>query len=208
MHGAAGVCLQAGANDGFRWRSRHAAQKLVATLDVRYGARAQAVEPVGKGCRVLTDSIVLSCGNVILAVPAPSAKAPCSASIGGAASALLATSYSSGVMVSCRTLEEYLLSDPLRHVYGLLVPGSVRSDLAAIGIESKKFGQRPGGRVQLLNLMLSNDAAKGATAMPDAFLTALVLRAAGKYLPGLESMFSSANVYRWRSLVRPLAGRG
>ncbi|HSP73110.1 MAG TPA: FAD-dependent oxidoreductase, partial [Gaiellaceae bacterium] len=170
-------------------------EALAEGLDVELRTRVDAVEPAGGGVRVHTGGAALECGRVVLATTAPVAARlyePASAAERG----LLATAYSSTIVVAVATAPGWRPPAALRDVYGLLVSRAEGGVLAAVGIESHKGPDRvPEG--ELLAAMVAGDAAAELLALSDGEVAERVLADLERHFPAVSSAVRFTRCYRW-----------
>jgi oxygen-dependent protoporphyrinogen oxidase len=134
--------------------------------------------------------------HLILALPAPEAKR-LYVSGDEVADRMMAVPYSATICVAVVTGAGFRLPEPLKDVYGLLIPRLERRHIAAICIETNKNkAGAPGG--QLLNILLCRASALAMMALPDNEVAAAVLDEAENYLPGLSARIATTRLYRWK----------
>lgn len=170
-------------------------QAIADRLDVATGMPVAMLRAGPAAVEVSTPDDRFDADYVILALPASAARGlhPGANEI---ESRLMATQYSSSINIACITDDRYRLPDRLRSVYGLLIPRRERGRIAAIGIESNKCrdGSAPG---QLLNLLLSNEAARALMTAPDETVVGRATEEAERHFTGLCAHIAVTRVYRW-----------
>jgi oxygen-dependent protoporphyrinogen oxidase len=104
--------------------------------------------------------------------------------------------YSASILVAVVTGSGFRLPDPVREVYGILVPRKERCHVAAICIEANKNRtSRQDG--QLVSLLLCHNSATAMMALPDVEVTAAAVEDAERFLPGLARHIAAQRIYRW-----------
>jgi oxygen-dependent protoporphyrinogen oxidase len=179
---------------------------LARGMDVMLNTSVQSIELVdGQAC-VHTASGNFIARHVILAVPAPVAKKLLVDSSDQSMASLLATPYSASINVACVTDAHFTLPENLNTAYGLLIPRNERATVAAVGIENNKNrGGDVGG--QLLNMMLSHDAAVRLMSSSDEDIVASAMQSVANYFPSLAAHAVHSRIYRW-PLAEPLSSVG
>lgn len=171
-------------------------EALAANLDISFHQTVQAIRHGQGGVELATSNGAMHSDFAVLAVPAPAALRLFGPEAGDLERQLMGTSYSSSILVACMTTEAFHLPEPLKSVYGVLIPRRERENIAAIAIEANKRPLRT-SRGQVLNLMLSNTSAGRMMPLSDEEILPGLLREAGHHLPGLESHLEAARIYRW-----------
>lgn len=174
-------------------------ETLAQGLDVMLNTSVQSIETVdgiNGPARVHTSCGTLLARHVILAVPAPVAKKLIGHAADQSMASLLATPYSASINVACVTDALFILPKKLVSDYGLLIPRKERATVAAVGIENNKNrGNQVAG--QLLNLMLSHDAAVRLMSSSDEEIVACAMQSVANYFPSLAAHVTHSRVYRW-----------
>lgn len=166
-------------------------------LDVRLDTPVSHVGMVDGRVRVESPSGKMEATHVVLAVPAPAAcKIVDRSNLCPIAGNLLATGYSSSIVVSIQTSAQFELPDVLADVYGLLIPEPERDHVAAVGIELNKR-RDVGGTGQLLNLMFCHQSAARDMQVEDGLLVAQAIRSVEPLFPSLSQHLVESRVIRW-----------
>ncbi len=184
-------------------------ETLARGLDVMLDTSVQSIEEVGGingHARVHTSCGTFMARHVILAVPAPVAEKLLVHSTDQSMASLLATPYSASINIACVTDAHFRLPENLTAAYGLLIPRKERATVAAVGIENNKNrGNAVAG--QLLNLMLSHDAAIRLMSSSDEEIVASAMQSVADYFPSLAAHVTHSRVYRW-PVAEPLSPVG
>ncbi|MGA3371123.1 MAG: NAD(P)/FAD-dependent oxidoreductase [Terracidiphilus sp.] len=170
-------------------------EAIAARLDVALHASVRSMTCDGDSVVVATDAARIEAEHVILAIPAHEAKR-LYRSDDEITNRLMAVPYSSTINIAVVAGSGFHLPEPLKDVYGLLVPRQERRQIAAICIEKNKY--RGGGQEgQLLNILLCHASAMAMMALPDDEIVAAATEEAEKFLPGLTAQIRAARLYRW-----------
>lgn len=174
-------------------------EALAARLDVRYREPVLEVREEPSGASVQTRSGGWSAAHAVLAVPAPQAQRLWR-SADPSARPLLATPYSSSINVSLRLDHRYRLPEALRRLYGMLVPRPERRGIAALALELHKSADRrapSAGAGPLVQVMLSDAAARTWMSLGDEALLAELQGDLDRLLPGCRAALEDVAVFRW-----------
>lgn len=121
---------------------------------------------------------------------------------------LLATPYSSTLVIAVAVKDSYLLPPEYAQIYGLYIPKREGSIFSAITIEEFKDKHRLGDG-QLLMVFLSGKAGSEMIGWKDEAVVPVVLGEMKKYFAGLSGNVVFTKVYRWReALAMSPVGRG
>lgn len=180
---------------------------LASRLDVRLDSPVRRVEQLQDHVRVELVCGVLQAKHAVIAVPAPDASKMLEpAALDEAASELLATPYSASINISMLTDDGFKLPRALADVYGLLIPESERTHVAAVGIENnKRRGAAAPGH--LFNAMFCHASATRLMHEPDQALVSETLRCLEPLLPSLPGHVVGSHVIRWPA-AEPLSWVG
>ena len=174
-------------------------RRLAAELDVRLDSPVRSLSIAASGIEVETDRETVIADRVLLA-----ATAPVSCALYREPSPiereLLATSYSSTLVVAFATQDSYRVSPEHGALNGILMPEKERSPLVAITNERTKERTRVGNGELFLAFFSATEASKRLD-QPDEEIVAVALRETEKYLPGLSAHLRFTKVYRWREAV-------
>lgn len=174
-------------------------RRLAEELDVRLNSPVRSVSITEGGVEVATDQETVVADRVILASPAPVTRtfyrepSPIEKD-------LLATSYSSTLVVALATQDSYKVPPELADLNGILLPEKERSPLVAITNEGIKERTRENNGKLFLAFFTGTEGLKRIDA-PEDEIVAATLQEIEKYLPGLSKHLRFAKVYRWREAV-------
>lgn len=171
-------------------------EALAERLNVRRDEPAVSIERTSASVHVRTDRCEIEADHVILAVPAPQARALVTAPTPEEL-ALLQTPYAATLNLALGLTSGWRLPDELRAVYGLLLPRRERERIAAIAIETAKSPDRARAGL-LLNVMLSSTAGGALIDADEQHVLDLILAELEDILPGATRHMAFHRLYRWR----------
>ncbi len=171
-------------------------RRLEEELDVRLNTPVRSVSIQDGGVEVATDQETVLADRVILASPAPIARAfyrdpsPIEKD-------LLDTSYSSTLVVAFATKSSFQIPPAMAGLNGILMPEKERGPLVAITNERIKEETRATDG-ELFLAFFSGTEGAARIDQPEDEIVAVALRDLEKYLPGLSQHLRFAKVYRWK----------
>lgn len=174
-------------------------RRLAAELDVQLDSPVRSLSIAASGIEVATDRETVIADRVLLAATASVSRAlyrepsPIERE-------LLATSYSSTLVVAFATQDSYRVSPELADLNGILMPEKERSPLVAITNERTKERTRVGNGELFLAFFSATEGSK-RLGQPDEEIVAVALQETEKYLSGLSAHLRFTKVYRWREAV-------
>ncbi len=171
-------------------------RRLAAELDVRLNSPVRSVSITASGVEVATDQETVVADRVLLAAPAPVSRALLSEP-SPIEKDLLATSYSSTLVVAFATKDTYRVPPEFAAVNGILMPEKERGPLVAITNERIKERTRATDG-ELFLAFFSGTEGSARIDQPEDEIIAVALRETEKYLPGLSEHLRFAKLYRWR----------
>ena len=171
-------------------------EELARELNITLDTAVRSINVREAKVWVETSAGTLTADRVILAVPAPVARAIMADPVDDLTGRLLATPYSASINVACMTDADFRLPDNLKDIYGILIPRKERLCVAAIGIENNK-NRNPAIGSHLLNIMFSSESAHQLMSASDAEIVETAVRSAANLLPSLAQHLADSRVYRW-----------
>ncbi len=181
-------------------------RRLAAELDVRLNSPVRSLSVAASGLEVATDRETVIADRVILAATASVSRGlfsePSPIERG-----LLATSYSSTLVVAFATKDSYQVPPEFAALNGTFLPEKERSPLTAITNEGNKERTRASNGKLFLAFFTGTEGIQRIDE-PEDEIAAVALRETEKYLPGLSENLRFAKVYRWReAAARTPVGR-
>ena len=170
-------------------------EAIAARLSVALHAPVRSLDCGATSVSVKMDTEQIEAEHVVLAIPAPEARRLLR-NADTASSRLLDIPFSATILIAVVTRSGFRLPEPLRDVYGLLVPRRERRHVAAICIEGNK-NRTDGQEGQLLSLLLCHSSATAMLERPDDEIAAAAVEDAERFLPGLSSQIATRRLYRW-----------
>ena len=174
-------------------------RRLAAELDVRLETPVRALSIAASGIEVETDRDTVIADRILLAATASVSRA-LYREPSPIEEELLATSYSSTLVVAFATQDSYRVCPEHGALNGILMPEKERSPLVAITNERTKERTRVGNGELFLAFFSAAEGSKRLD-QPDEEIVAVALRETEKYLPGLSAHLRFTKVYRWREAV-------
>lgn len=181
-------------------------RRLAAELDVRLNSPVRSLSIAANGIEVATDQETVIADRVVLASTASVSRALFSEP-SPIERDLLATSYSSTLVVALATQDSYQLPPELAALNGILLPEKEGGPLVAITNERIKERTRATNGELFLAFFSGTEGLKRID-QPEDEIVAVALRETEKYLPGLSQHLRFAKVYRWQeAAARTPVGR-
>lgn len=178
---------------------------LGSQLDVRLHTPVTSMSIGNSGVELETGAGPIIADRVILATTAPVSKA-LYRSPGIIEGALLATPYSSTLVIAIAMQNSFHLEPGIEGIYGIFVPKKERSVISSIAIEAWKDKLRLGGG-HLLIVCLSGKAGKEMIEWDEEAILPVVLKELDKYFAGLSGKIRFTRIYRWKEAM-PLSPIG
>ncbi len=173
-------------------------QRLASELDVRLNTPVQSMSIDKTGIKLELDNDQITADRVILATPAHVSrsliKEPSTVE-----KDLLATSYSSTVVVAFAVKDSLQLAPEVARLYGILIPKTERGVVNAIA--NGDLGNKDSSRVangKLFVAFLSGKAGSEMIDWKDSDIIATVLKDLEKYFVGISGSLLFTKVYRWK----------
>lgn len=174
-------------------------QRLASGLDVRLSTPVRSLSFTKTGIELDTGAETLAADEVILATPAPVARAlytkPTTIE-----TELLATSYSSSVSIAVVVNSSYRIDPRIAEIYGILVPKKERGVIASISNEGSKDKSRLGDG-HMFTVFLSGAAGSAMIEWEEKRILSVVLEELDKYFVGLSGSVLFTRLYRWKEAV-------
>ena len=181
-------------------------EALARMVPVTLSSAVNSVRVGENGVTVMTDERQIEGDYVVLATTA-SVAARLYAGADATERALMATPYSATINIAIATTPDYRVPARLANVYGILLTQTDRQRLAAIAIERNKSPDRV-AEGELFDVMLGNDEAEEAMALPDDAILTRVMTELEVYFPDLSRRMAWARVMRWpEAIPRSPVGR-
>ncbi len=172
---------------------------LASQLDVRLNTPVLSMSMSEAGVELETDAGPISADRTILATTAPAAKALYSEP-GTIERELLATPYSSTIVIALAMKGAYGLPAELADIYGFFIPEKERSVIASIANESAKDKLRLASG-HLLILFLSGQAGEEMIDWNEDAILPVVLEEMEKYFTGISKNIQFSKIYRWKEAM-------
>jgi len=165
-------------------------------VDVRLGARVDAIEPHAAGVRVRVGGEAMPADAVVLATTA-SAAATLFAAGDRLERALMATQYGSVIRIGLATTRNWSQHPGLENVWAMMIPRRERRDIVSVTIESAKDPGRVPAGGELLNLFLTPDNAERMMQWSDEQIIDAAAADVERLFPGALAARRFARVVRW-----------
>lgn len=178
---------------------------LASQFEVRLNTPVTSMSISRNGIELEAGGELLSTDRVILATPASISKA-LFLSPNNVEHDLLATPYSTSIVVAIAMRDSFSLDPAIGDIYGVLVPKKERSVIATIGIEASKDKLRLAGG-HLLIVFLSGEAGKEMLDWTDSAILPPVIKELDRYFPGFSGNIRFTRIYRWKDAM-PLSPIG
>ncbi len=171
-------------------------ERLASELDVRLNAPVKSLSIEKTGIELNTDKESITSDRVILATTASVSKALYKEpSI--IERKLLATQYSSTLVVAFAVKDSYRIAPEIAGLYAILIPGKERDVIVAITNEGNKDKHRVANG-KLFLAFLSGKAGSEMIQWKDNDILAVVLKETEKYFAGLSGNILFTKIYRWK----------
>ena len=171
-------------------------QKLANQLNIKTNVSVSSVMETPSGIKIISDSGEWNTEHVIMTVPAPIAKnliqKPDKQTL-----RLLETEYSSSIIISLLTSNNWTSPSNIQSAYGFLYSPEINSKIAAIAIENNKYYARS-KQGFLINIMLSDQWAKKLLHLSDEDIYKEIQIDVENILPNIYSNLQMKKMFRWQ----------
>ncbi len=171
-------------------------EALAKGLDIRLRSPVTAIEATTEEVRVETEKRQFMANFLILAVPAPAARAlwnPCD----DIERSLLATPYKPAVVLALLIPDGLPKSSMPPDVHAIMFPRRERGVIGSVVVGTRKCSIHV-AQGELLSAMLSHTAVKRLFEAPQDDILQEVLPELERHFPGLRDRIDTIRCYRWR----------
>jgi oxygen-dependent protoporphyrinogen oxidase len=173
-------------------------RSLASQLDVRLDTLVRSVSISKSGVELDAGKESITADRVILAAPAPASRALYQG-LTTIERELLATPYSSSIVIAVAAEDTFCLDPELADIYCILIPEKERGVIASMGIQGS--GDKTRRSASVIAAFLSNKAASEMMDWKDEAIVQVVLGEMDKYYAHLSVNILFTKVYRWREAM-------
>ena len=172
---------------------------LASQLDVRLNTPVRSMSIGQGGAELDTGAEMLTADRVILATTASAARALYQEA-GTIERELLATPYSSSLVVAVAVPDSFRIDPEIADIYCIFIPEKERGVIASMGIPGSEDKRCPGNG-KVLAAFLSGKAGSEMMDWKDDAVLSAVLGEMDKYFAGLSASVLFTKVYRWKEAL-------
>jgi oxygen-dependent protoporphyrinogen oxidase len=172
---------------------------LGSQLDVRLNTPVTLLKIGNSGVELGTNAGPIVADRVILATPAPISRSLFEKPE-GVERELLATPYSSTIVVAIALQSSFHIETGIDEIYGFMVPKTERSVISTIANDAAK-DKLQHADTHLFVVFLSGEAGKEMIDWEDKAILSVVLKEMEKFFTGISGNIRFTKIYRWKEAM-------